>query len=312
MRRPVQRLAPGIPVEAATLGAACAVVGLVCAALAVFPFSATAPRTLTAVLAVLGGALAIGLRRRADRCPRAVVHGALGLGTILVTTCIAVSTTPTGIVVTATSYLWIAVFTAAFHERTAVLAHLGTIGVGLAYGLWVAGAVAPVHTWFFLMATTTCVAWVLNQKVGLLRQEATTDALTGALSRRAFRVTAEVEMARAARTGQELTLVLLDVDHFKQVNDEHGHAAGDAVLTGLTRSWQASLRAGEVVGRFGGDEFTVLLPSTDAFQAGRLVDRMRRESTGCSWSAGVAPWRGQDFDAWLTSADRALYAAKSG
>lgn len=295
--------------EARVLAHAYLVAGVVVGVTAVFPFSPTAPRTLGAALAVAGLVIGGGLRARGDALHAWHLHGLLALATVLIGLCVASSTTPNGTILTAMSFLWVSVFSAAFHRRAVLLRHLAVVGACLAGGLWAAGAGSAPQTWFFLMATVGSIALVLNGRIVDLRLEATTDELTGVLSRRAFRAAAELEMARAARSGQPLTLAVVDLDDFKRINDEQGHAAGDAVLSGLARSWRRSLRADDVVGRFGGDEFIVLMPHTDPPGATRVLARLRADL--CAWSAGVAVWGGQDFDDWFLAADHDLYRAKT-
>ncbi|MBX9243552.1 GGDEF domain-containing protein [Actinotalea ferrariae] len=295
--------------ESRILALAYLIAGLVVGVTALVPFSPTAPRALAAVLAVVGVGLTAALRRGGDALRGWHLHAGLGLATALIGTCVGASTTPSGTVLTAVSFLWIGVFSATFHRRRVLLRHLAGVGAALAAGLWGAAAESAPQTWFFLMATIGCISLVLNGRIVDLRLEATTDELTGVLSRRAFRVAAELEMARAARTGQPLTLAVVDLDDFKRINDERGHAAGDAVLAGLARSWRRTLRADDVVGRFGGDEFILLLPHTDPPSATTVLGRLQADL--CAWSAGVAAWRGQDFDEWFRAADHDLYRVKA-
>ena len=103
-----------------------------------------------------------------------------------------------------------------------------------------------------------------------------TDALTGARSRAEFLQQADKAADRARATGAPLTLLYLDIDHFKRLNDGHGHAAGDAVLRGMTDVLQHALRASDLLGRLGGEEFCVLLPGQTAEQALLLAERLRR------------------------------------
>lgn len=153
--------------------------------------------------------------------------------------------------------------------------------------------------------------------------EANTDFLTGLMSRKAWWMQAERYCAQALRTRRPLTLLLLDIDHFKGINDTHGHAAGDAVLRHFGLLAGATLRTGDHVGRVGGEEFGVLFPDmrSDAVMevAARLLDSVRR--TPCShggstisytFSAGVAEWMpGENLQVFFERADRKLYAAKS-
>lgn len=283
----------------------------VCALTALVPFSPTAPRALDAALGVLAAALGVWLRLRTARTRVAHVHGVLVVGSVGMTVCVGASTTEAGPAVTALGFVWLAVFVAAFETRRALAAHLVLVAVGLRVGLAAADAPSAWPTWTFLVLTASGVGWVLNEKVTRLRLDATHDALTGAFSRRAFLALAGQELARAARDGRPLTLVLLDLDGFKQVNDVHGHAAGDETLVQTARTWAGVLRAGDVLGRLGGDEFALLLPSTDEEGARRLLERL---SVGAriGWSAGVARWRGEDVEAWMHAADTALYAEKRG
>lgn len=162
---------------------------------------------------------------------------------------------------------------------------------------------------------------ILAQKLAML---ATTDALTGLPNRRRLMEAMELEVARAARSGRPLALALLDVDHFKAVNDTHGHPAGDEVLRCVAEELRRIGRSGDVLGRFGGEEFAVLMPETDLAQARRAGERLRAGiakrtihypdgSIGrVTVSAGVALLAGDEScDLLVSRADAALYEAKA-
>ena len=158
-----------------------------------------------------------------------------------------------------------------------------------------------------------------------LRTLATTDGLTSVWNRRHFLELAEAELERAARYGGPLSVAVVDIDHFKRVNDELGHAAGDAALRGLTAVLRGELRSVDVVGRLGGEEFGVLLPETPRLIAAQTVDRLRRtigersfaehglpDGRRLTISIGVAEFRpGEPLSALLARADAGLYQAKS-
>lgn len=157
-----------------------------------------------------------------------------------------------------------------------------------------------------------------------LRQRAATDSLTGVLSRRAFKDEGGRMFALARRHNQPLAAIILDIDHFKSINDGHGHAAGDKVITDVARTCQAQLRQSDVVGRLGGEEFAILLPHTDRETGLAVADKVRRaisllrlDSGGASRavtaSFGVAALARNDenLDTLLAHADAAMYEAKS-
>ncbi len=147
------------------------------------------------------------------------------------------------------------------------------------------------------------------------------DALTGLLSRRAFSDVLH-QRADAARGGEEAALLLLDIDHFKSVNDRWGHPAGDRVLQAVARELARIMGGPKRLGRLGGEEFGALLPGTCAEAAMGLAQRLREgvaalvlpdlDGAGVTLSCGVAPWHPglATTDAWLSEADAALYAAK--
>jgi diguanylate cyclase (GGDEF)-like protein len=145
-----------------------------------------------------------------------------------------------------------------------------------------------------------------------LQQIARQDPLTGAVNRRGLDDALATEFARALRTAQPLTLVMLDLDHFKRYNDRRGHAAGDAVLRGASQGWLKQLRPTDVLARYGGEEFTLLLPACDGDQAALLVDRLRRAVPDHqTFSAGIALWDGSESATELLQrADAALLQAK--
>ncbi|WP_280552778.1 sensor domain-containing diguanylate cyclase [Halomonas sp. 25-S5] len=156
-----------------------------------------------------------------------------------------------------------------------------------------------------------------------LEQLAQHDPLTGAANRRHFFERAAEELARARRHGDALSLVMLDLDHFKRINDHWGHATGDRVLQAFAAGVRSLLRREDLFGRIGGEEFVVLLPATGLEGALPLAERLRRQTEGLdleengervsvTTSAGVATLGAGDAstDALLQRADEALYAAK--
>jgi diguanylate cyclase (GGDEF)-like protein len=143
-------------------------------------------------------------------------------------------------------------------------------------------------------------------------REAVVDDLTGLLNRRGWRYTAPRELARAARSGHPITLVTLDLDNFKALNDELGHKEGDRALRDSAERIRATLRAGDVVARLGGDEFVALLTNSTLAGALTAIERLRRSTPAREdFSAGIAVWdHKEDLGELLRRSDLALYAAK--
>jgi diguanylate cyclase (GGDEF)-like protein len=150
-----------------------------------------------------------------------------------------------------------------------------------------------------------------------ITEMATTDELTGCMVRRAFRERLNEEIARSVRYGRPLSLMTIDVDDFKSVNDTYGHLAGDRVLADVGRRLRSNARTGDVVARIGGDEFAVILPETEAAAAVNFAERIRREAsqyraTPVTLSVGVSFLDLSDPtpEEMLEAADVALYAVK--
>jgi diguanylate cyclase (GGDEF)-like protein len=141
---------------------------------------------------------------------------------------------------------------------------------------------------------------------------ALTDPLTGLANRRAWEEELRREVARARRNSHRLALVMLDLDHFKQLNDTQGHQAGDTVLAEAAASWRTAVRTTDFLARYGGDEFAMLLPDCPDEYGQTVLERIRTAiPPGCSCSAGIAYWDGQESaEDLLARADAALYEAK--
>lgn len=175
----------------------------------------------------------------------------------------------------------------------------------------------------FAMMNSGRLAADLREAQSELTRLAATDALTGALNRRSFYLGGERELDRARRYGHALAAVMLDLDGFKQVNDSFGHACGDRLLSELAQRCQQQLRASDLLGRVGGDEFAVLLPETDLNGAGLVAERLRQVIEGweplddhgpaeVSLSLGITLLHPADagLEDFLERADLALYEAK--
>jgi diguanylate cyclase (GGDEF)-like protein len=153
------------------------------------------------------------------------------------------------------------------------------------------------------------------------RADSTLDQLTGLLNRRALDVRFAEISQQAALSGQPVSIVLADIDRFKKINDEHGHAIGDAVLRDVAYVLRSSLRSFELLYRFGGEEFLLLLPGADEDAAARIastlrvaVESLRPEGLHVTASFGVATAVGDEaaFARLMKRADQAMYAAKNG
>jgi ATP-binding cassette ChvD family protein len=203
-------------------------------------------------------------------------------------------------------------------DRESLLLDLTEICVGVL--VLIACALSPVLLCVALPPVIVLQRSLMHQQ---LQAAARTDPKTGLLNPTAWQREADTEIARALRAGESLALLLCDVDHFKRVNDTYGHLTGDEVLRGLAAELRQQVRGSDVVGRFGGEEFVVLLPRADADEACMIAERLRHrasvmpiyadnDAVNVTVSIGVAVLgvHGRDLLELLTAADLALYRAK--
>jgi diguanylate cyclase (GGDEF)-like protein len=248
--------------------------------------------------------------------------GPLGVGLIAY----ALATTP-GAGDGAVLYMWPVLWTTFFFGRRGAVAIVALVGVAdLLALLALPAASAYPGRWIDVMVSVLVVATVAlmlvnrnDQLLGQLAGDARTDELTGLLNRRGFDERARVELARARRNEQSIAIVMFDLDHFKHINDEWGHDIGDQVLARTGGVLAEASRDIDVVARFGGEEFLVMLPDSDSLDAEAFAERVRaalaqgdavglpsvRVSAGVYASSAIG-----DVEAMLRYADTALYDAK--
>jgi diguanylate cyclase (GGDEF)-like protein len=210
-------------------------------------------------------------------------------------------------------FVWVGVYGAVFFPPRAAATQLGWAGTVHVVALLLTDEPFVVAQTVVLFGTVSVTSLVVGALVRQIRVVAATDALTGLANRRTFDEHLQRELARAARTRRPLALLALDLDGFKQVNDQQGHAAGDRLLVDAGRAWAGVLRDGEMLARSGGDEFVVLLPETDAQGAARVAARLAAATPaplGVSIGSAVSE-PGEEPDALLRRADRELYREKA-
>lgn len=175
-----------------------------------------------------------------------------------------------------------------------------------------AGAGPPALEALDLVAQEAAAALERADLLASLAAEARHDALTGLANRRAWDERLAEELARSARLQRPLSVALIDLDRFKSFNDRHGHQAGDRLLREAAVAWRGALRTTDLLARWGGEEFAVLLPSCTESEALLLLERLRsRTPGGQTCSAGIAQSvPGEDAEALVNRADLALYQAK--
>ncbi len=217
-------------------------------------------------------------------------------------------------------YLWVTLYAAYYLGRWATAGHLCVMAAAYTATLVTIdpGPIGPSR-WLTTMGLATgsaVVVRLLSERVDLLvaelRHAAATDPLTGLLNRRAIGERLGHELARARRTGEAFATLLIDVDHFKQINDLQGHAAGDAALVALAQALTHELREIDTVARIGGDEFAVILPATGVAGARATAERLReRAAIPISVGAAVYGVDGHTGEELARAADSALYEAKA-
>ncbi|EMV7408062.1 MULTISPECIES: diguanylate cyclase AdrA [Enterobacter] len=211
-----------------------------------------------------------------------------------------------------------------------VLTALATLEVT---GLVITFAPQPLEWWLtlpILVLYPMLFAWVSHRTAIRLAEHkrrlelmSTRDGMTGVFNRRYWETLLRNEFEHCRRSQRTATILLIDIDHFKSVNDTWGHDVGDEAIIAITRQLQLTLRAGDYIGRFGGDEFAVIMSGTTSESAIAAMSRVHERLTKLSLrgapaarlriSVGVAPWGPQfgHYREWLKAADVALYKAKN-
>jgi diguanylate cyclase (GGDEF)-like protein len=226
-------------------------------------------------------------------------------------------------------FVWVTLFAFYFFSRAAALLHLALMAAGYALVLVEESpAEDPLDGWIATVVTLLVTGFVISvardwlaRLIASLSDAAHRDPLTDLLNRRGFQEVFDVELERARRADQPLSLIVGDLDRFKRVNDSHGHAAGDAVLRRVADAIRGAKRGFDQAARVGGEEFAVLAPDCDENGAYMLAERIRaavqeafsdQDDAPLTISFGISthPLHGQSADALLRTADQALYAAK--
>lgn len=270
----------------------------------------------TVVLCLMGSVLALALTTRRTRL-------AGMLGTLVTVIGVVLSSFVLGSTAVAWSYLvlWVNFLLSSLRFALAMnLALIAVLALNSRLFDHSVEAVTFAVTAGLITAFGYIFAWRLGHQQDQLESAALRDPLTQAGNRRMMRRDVDSAIRQNAASGRAFTLMLVDLDHFKRLNDEHGHDAGDQVLRDFAASLRQHIRSGDGLYRFGGEEFVLLFPDTNEEIAERLARTLHESTSGqltglggeLSFSAGVAVLLdGENSDGWLRRADQALYEAKS-
>lgn len=292
------------------------VVGGVTALLtAALPHPSTLPYALTITIGLVSPVIGISIYFLRRRLPIGMIPWVVPSGTVLVTVLVATAGTGSASASFGLFYLWIAMYSVLFLPPRGVAIQAATAAI--AYGA-VLGWVRPSGMADFtaleplvLMSVigTTCVVVFMLTRA---REMSEIDPLTGTLNRRGLERFLTESSARVMDRNEDVVVAMLDLDHFKAVNDTSGHDAGDELLRDVAERWRSVLRPEDCLSRFGGDEFVIVLPGCNPSDASAIVERLRLAGPeGVTCSVGVATWRWGEADtALLKRADAALYDAK--
>jgi GGDEF domain-containing protein len=307
---PARLLRPGTPIEVAVLALMALVSGLGCLLVAAIPMAPHTPQTLLYGLGSFGVAIAFALLVAGPRVSTAVLHGTVLAHVAHLGVMVAVAVTERGMFLSALGFTWTAVYVAYFFRPPVARAYALLMIAGLSASLLVARAPSGVLVWVVLSTMVWLAVVILSRLNERLRAAAHTDSLTQVLNRPGFAVAAARQRAMAERRGESVALAVIDLDDFKAVNDRHGHAAGDRLLVEMAGAWSASLRPSDLLARFGGDEFILMLTGATAGQVDAILGRLAAAHPG-AWTAGtVLCSNDETLDEAINRADSRLYAAK--
>lgn len=261
----------------------------------------------------LGYPAAAALYFLADRIPRWFIHVLLVNGVVMTSLGVhfAGAGSPKG--ASPIFYVWVAVYAAYYFPWPVTTLYIALSGATYAAILVLEPDPAAPGLWVGWVGTTAVTAAVVGSLATRMRKLSATDPLTGLPNRRAWEDALARELPRAGRRGSQLCVAIIDLDQFKALNDVSGHQAGDRLLKEASAGWTERLRDSDVLARYGGDEFGLILPECGLAQACEIVDRLRRSGpTDSTCSAGIAWWQpGESPAALVSRADAALYKAKA-
>jgi diguanylate cyclase (GGDEF)-like protein len=284
--------------------------GTMCIFAAAFPISPTAPVVLVRVVGVILLVVSFLLLRFGAKMPTAGLQVVAVGGTLTNAVLVASCTTDYGAALNSFAWLWVGIYAGMFFSQREVRLQCAVIVVASGVALELSGLPGMVTAWVLVAGSSVLASEALARLNSRVRTQLITDALTGLLNRAGFVAAAERVFSLADRGGMPVSVALIDLDGFKQVNDLKGHAAGDELLVELGAAWGRELRDSEVLARLGGDEFALVLAGARRGGADDALDRLRVVSP-VAWSAGVVEWpRGESLDRAMARADEDLYRAK--
>ena len=296
-------------------------VGIYAGAAAIGIIDATVPGGpgFSTIPGIIAAALIPLIALIGPRVPRSALAVLGPIGAALIAFAVATSN---GASDAAILYAWPVLWVAYFYPTRPTAIAVASIGVAHAIALLSIPGGGNIDRWCDVMASVTIAAVVVralavrNERlVEQLTAEARIDPLTELLNRRGLAERFDHEIARATRDGSSLAVVALDIDHFKRINDTHGHEAGDRALTWIAHRLSEQTRGADITARIGGEEFLVVLPGAGLESAFEFAERLREGIAehapfSLTISAGVAAGAAPSVAALTGAADQALFAAK--
>jgi diguanylate cyclase (GGDEF)-like protein len=282
----------------------------------VFPHPPTLNDGVVLVLSLMAIPAGTAVYFLRHRLPSGAYPWLLAAGTGIVTVLVAIGGSGSVTVSFSFFYLWVVTYALLFFSPLHAALQLGLAAVAYGSvlarleqsGLTALTALEPITLVAVVGTTGRVIMWLSRA-----REDSEIDALTLAFNRRGLDRILGAAVQDAAATGQSLVVGVIDVDHFKSINDLSGHAAGDRLLEELSRAWHGVLRAGDSLGRLGGDEFVVVLPGCSWSDATAILERLRGAALDaevtCSMGASLR-LSGDSASLLLSRADTALYEAK--
>jgi len=246
------------------------------------------------------------------RLPNWAMQVVMVAGTTLVGVGVLMAGAGVGSATVAFLYVFVALYSAHFFRPAVAAAHIGYAIVSYGIVLGLVHERTAMSEWLFVASVVAATGVAVGCLSAEIRALALRDSLTGLGNRRAWEEALPRQLALASRSQEPLCVALMDIDGLKTLNDRDGHLAGDSVLSEAAAAWSREVRASDVLARYGGDEFALLLPDCTIDRAMEIVGRLELVCHGVSFSTGVARWDGiEDARSLLHRADAALYMAKS-